>query len=544
MIDRPIFTCQTRLTLTPAQSELLDRYAALHGEVQRALFAALKAGRNANEIKSTFQNQYSILARHYNSARIELDGKTRSIKERRTGLLTESRTRIKKAEQGIKKLTAIAPHSNKLHQKKRRLASLLARYQRMKHDDDAGRVRLCFGSKKRFHAQFNLEANGYANHAAWRADWQRARSEQFLVVGSKDETAGNQLCQTRLRDDGTFTLALRLPDAIAPDLAKPHLELSGVQFAYGYEDIVHALSSGEKISMISASGRATKKRIGTPLSYRFLRDEKGWRVFVSLLAAPVDKTCTSLRGAIGVDINADHLAVAETDHFGNLTRAHRLEAVTYGKSPHQTRAILGDAANKIARLAQTSGQPVAVEKLDFAKKKSTLESVSKDRSRALSSFAYGRALASIKSACYRHGVELIEINPAYTSVIGAVNFAQRLGRSTHQGAALAIARRSLGLSERPTVRTRLVPARNGGHVTFALPVRNRAKHVWSFWSKIQTSLKAAHVAHYRCGAHKAAPPPLTPAMRSSSAIWSSSAKSRSANRPPHCSVDVLDEIPE
>jgi hypothetical protein len=56
---------------------------------------------------------------------------------------------------------------------------------------------------------------------------------------------------------------------------------------------------------------------------------------------------------------------------------------------------------------------------------------------------------------------------------------------------LAIARRGLGLSERPTVQVAVVPTRRGGHVTFALPVGNRAKHVWSFWAEVQTHLKAA-----------------------------------------------------
>jgi len=103
----------------------------------------------------------------------------------------------------------------------------------------------------------------------------------------------------------------------------------------------------------------------------------------------------------------------------------------------------------------------------------------------------------LKAAAFRVGVTVIEVNPAYTSVIGAVNYAQQKGISVLMGAAFAIARRGLGLSERPTVREANAPLRSGGHVTFALPVRNRAKHVWSFWSNVRTRLKAAHVAHYR-----------------------------------------------
>ena len=61
--------------------------------------------------------------------------------------------------------------------------------------------------------------------------------------------------------------------------------------------------------------RATE--LGQAISYRVKRDEKGWRVFVTteMMDAPVetDRCC----GAIGVDLNTDHLAIAVTDASGN-----------------------------------------------------------------------------------------------------------------------------------------------------------------------------------------------------------------------------------
>ena len=48
-------------------------------------------------------------------------------------------------------------------------------------------------------------------------------------------------------------------------------------------------------------------------------------------------------GAIGVDINSEHLAVAETDRFGNLVEAMRIPLNTYGKSTAQAKAVSGDA---------------------------------------------------------------------------------------------------------------------------------------------------------------------------------------------------------
>ena len=90
-----------------------------------------------------------------------------------------------------------------------------------------------------------------------------------------------------------------------------------------------------------------------------------------------------------------------------------------------------------------------------------------------------------------------DVSAAYTSAIGAINFAQRFGISFHQRAADAIARRGefgkVGLHETPVQRVGLVPTRDGGHVAFDLPVRNRSKQVWTFWAGARRKLSAALV---------------------------------------------------
>ena len=101
---------------------------------------------------------------------------------------------------------------NAAHQKKRCLSILVGRLASVLFDKASGRVRLCFGSKKLWRQQCHLEANGYASHDDWLADWRAARSDEFFVLGSKDETSGCQLCVATVQDDGRITLRLRLPD--------------------------------------------------------------------------------------------------------------------------------------------------------------------------------------------------------------------------------------------------------------------------------------------------------------------------------------------
>jgi hypothetical protein len=67
---------------------------------------------------------------------------------------------------------------------------LEARVERLRAEQKSGQVHLCFGSKKLFRAQFHLEENGFQSHEEWKQAWSEARSRQFFIIGSHDETAG------------------------------------------------------------------------------------------------------------------------------------------------------------------------------------------------------------------------------------------------------------------------------------------------------------------------------------------------------------------
>ena len=90
------------------------------------------------------------------------------------------------------------------------------------------------GSRRLWRKQHHLEANGHASHQGWLRDWRDSRSDEFFVLGSRDETAGCQLCVARVADDGTLALRLRMPDCLAERHGK-YLVMQGVRFAYGHK---------------------------------------------------------------------------------------------------------------------------------------------------------------------------------------------------------------------------------------------------------------------------------------------------------------------
>jgi hypothetical protein len=115
----------------------------------------------------------------------------------------------------------------------------------------------------------------------------------------------------------------------------------------------------------------------------------------------------------------------------------------------------------------------------------------------LSSFAYATIIRHLKSRGASQSIQVHSVNPAYTSLIGRTNYAERYGLSIHHAAALCIGRRSLGLSEKMPQGRRAIPDGKGSHVTLDLPVRNRSRHVWHQWGQLNKKVSAALTVHFR-----------------------------------------------
>jgi IS605 OrfB family transposase len=509
-------TYQARIAVSEEAEDILAAYAAHYGYVERCLYADMrKTGKKAASFKNGYLVKFKITARQFNAIARNLEGKIDSVKELMPLRVQELELAITRG----KKVLGRLKNKNKVHQKKRRLASLEARLAAIIAQKESGDPRICFGSRKLFRKQFNLKENGYRSHEKWRDDWRSKRDNQFYVLGSKDETAGCQGCMITANLDGTFNLRVRLPDGL-PERGK-YLHLRDIRFGYGADVIRQAL------------------RCCQALSYRFILDENGWRVMVTTDLPVVKVVSIRQAGTIGIDINEDCLAVSEIDRSGNMVKTRVVSLVTYGKSSDQAKALIGDAVKEIVSQAAEARKPIVIEKLDFKKKRAELEAEHPGRARMLSGLAYNKIKQQIHSAAYRSGIEVIEVNPAYTSTIGAVNYAKSYGISIHQGAAFAIARRGTGFRERPIPAAEAtVPTARGDHVTFPLPARNRGKHVWSFWTDVRKYQAVVLAAHLR-------PPKGEPGKRypSQGRVPRFTVRPRDASRRQNCSAGAMGDIP-
>ena len=95
----------------------------------------------------------------------------------------------------------------------------------------------------------------------------------------------------------------------------------------------------------------------------------------------------------------------------------------------------------------------------------------------MSSWAYSEFFKQLNAILSNRGIELITVNPAYSSIIGLVKYMKMYGLASDEAAALVIARRGMRLSERlPSTITAYVEV-------------NSAHHVWSMWNQLNKQIE-------------------------------------------------------
>ena len=155
-------------------------------------------------------------------------------------------------------------------------------------------------------------------------------------------------------------------------------------------------------------------------------------------------------GVVGIDINSDHIALSETDTQGNMIHCHEIRFSLDRKSTHQRNWIIEDIAKQVLDYCVKVNKPLIMEQLDFEKKKREFRLYNKDRRyhQMLSEFSYRKITEKLYSRAYKMKIGINEVNPAYTSVIGRLKYANRKGISVHKAASYVIARRGMGYRER------------------------------------------------------------------------------------------------
>ena len=372
-MKNPIHTFQTRLVIDEQTNSVLEKTAKLLSKVERCLFADIMSGKKISDLKSAYLNRFQITARQFNACRVNVEGLIDSRKKLQAQYIDELKQKIKSLEKGVKTKCA-----QKRFLKKRRLNKLKERLKRLETDKENGTVHICFGTKKLFRAQFHLEESNFQSIEEWKESWEEARSKAFFCLGSKDETSGNQTCRATIQDDGNITLRIRLPNILVSTYG-PYITITDLHFKYGHNEIITSLRDCQYRNELQKLKKPLYKEHGQAISYRFLKDAKGWRLFVSTALFEPEWKTSSRSGLIGLDINTDHLAIVETDRYGNPISKRSIPLHLYGKDKKQSLAEIGPACAEAINIAKEEKKDLIIEELDFKRKKAELKEGSKYR---------------------------------------------------------------------------------------------------------------------------------------------------------------------
>ena len=447
-----------------------DEMGVLYNKLLHLLLNIYKSGIEFNSIKKSFSKEHQISSRWFNTLCVDITGRIDSAKECLKLNKGQKEDSIDGLEKTIKKqlvkrtnLQKIQKRTNKeeaqlkkldttIFRKKHRLSVLKHKLDRINLELTYNVPSMCLGSKDLFKKQHHIPNKEYKNisewqekdydgwsefHSEWKKEWQFVRNNQFYSIGSHDENCGNVSCTPFIQADGKITLRIRIPDCLVKE--EKYYHLKDLYFKHGHKEICAAIE-------------AHKMNNGCAMSFRFIKNLKGWEIFATIHVEIPEITIKD-GGYIGVDLNNGFLACAVVMKNGNLMNREegifRISMDLFGKSSDQATAIIGDVVKKLVEKAKYYNLPICVEDLDFSKKKNSLKNNtgSKKLRHMLSSFVYKKFYSILVSACHRSGIGLKKVNPAFTSLLGRNKFMKMYGISVHHAAAICIARRGMDLGE-------------------------------------------------------------------------------------------------
>lgn len=431
----------------------------IYSKAYRTAFTRINQGQgNLGELTKELQNQYGLKSRAANSivrdsrarhrAGLELT-RTQAEDLRVTiGHKKKRKAKLQKAVEEKRRKAAVNELDEKELSEYRRqkhdlwclgqvIPKLEAKLKRWKKDIQNGHVRLCFGSRRLFKAQYHLEENDLASHEEWKEMFVQNRDRMMYLCGKNDEKNGNQLCHLIRMEDGSWEISLL-------SVLKP--EKGADRSVTGPVRITHA--SGLELLCKVFDGFEGVVPVRQAVSARILRREKGYYVqFFLHLSKSEGWRTSSYEGVIGLDFNADHIALCETDRDGRIIYARRIGMPGFNKKDYSYKQGIDQmmvAIKKTVAEARLKGKDLIIEDLDFSRKKSGLQK-KKDYNRMISRLAYSQYTQAVKRRCFKDNVDLKIVDPAYTSKKAKTTICKESGINVHLGAACMIARRGLGL---------------------------------------------------------------------------------------------------
>lgn len=455
-----IYTIETRIRLNSEIREYLNSYVVDFSQLYRVMWSQMSSPdfklkyTKPSYYISHICNSYGVLKRTANTIYRSVIGRQKALIELKKVELSNVSQKFNKCNTDVEKLkfkiNSIKPFvaenkvsdielikyrllKKKLYQKQRKCNRLKQRRDFLRGIIDNKKYSLCFGTKKIYKQQWCLKDNHFKTHKKWYNTFVNNRDKYIEYLGSSDETYGNQMCQLEYNEIcDNFSLKLRKEKKYAAN--QKYLIIDSLDFKYMKSELINTYTAYKMKSL-------DKK----PISYRFVRRNNKWYLQVIL---NIERTPTTRydNGTIGLDFNNGFIEVTETDKAGNILNQYHFQ-LRYHGCGNKAKTEMAETVSAIVNIAVNTGKDISIENLNFNRKKATVGK-NKCYNKMIHTLDYSRYTDMLKNACHRKQVGLIQVNSAYTSIVGGGKYGKLRKLNKHQAASYIIARLGQGFTDK------------------------------------------------------------------------------------------------
>ena len=391
-----------------------------------------------NDLNKLLQERFSVTTRTANSAIYEaeeiissalaliplnieklearIDSKMKLIEKKKKEMAKIHASR----KTNTKRLGKLKMHIYNIHNSVNRIKQKI---ENLEKQFENRKPNICMGTKKL--ARNDMKA------------FKQHRDSQINYMGRTCEKQGNANFQMQYVKKGNF-FAMK----VRRDFGKWKEDRSPERFAYGK---CHFKYGGRQL-------REVMRNNTSPVTVSVIRRNERYYLFVTVAVSYESSAIITRKehGVIGIDFNKGFINICETDEKGNIVNVEKMK-YPFGKAGI-TNAGLADVISKVSKKAVETGKSIVAEDLSFKNKKrkakKAVTPTEKEGMRMLHSLPYSRYAKILENITFNRKIELIKVNPAYTSRIAEQKFCNRMKLNIHNGAAYVIARKGMGIKDK------------------------------------------------------------------------------------------------
>ena len=256
-------------------------------------------------------------------------------------------------------------------------------------------------------------------------EWKQSRRNSLYSIGEKSKN-GNENIKLTFLHDNYFEISI----------LNPLSQKKGdrIKFLVKFPEKMVSYIANHLLSKESYTVRVMKETNGT------------YSVHITMSSLTALDNGLFKLGMAGIDINPDNISLAIVDANGNFraSQIFKFPEINYVSS-NKRNIIIENTVKKIINVVKN--YKVGILTIEDLKFKNSYQNNS-DLNRMLSNFVHSKIVNAVGSRCYKEGIILKKVNPAYTSLLGRIKYQKRFGLSVHESAAICIARKGLGLKEK------------------------------------------------------------------------------------------------